>query len=149
MRTPEKETDLSELENVLLTRLDVQDPDSIARAVQQGSRTFGKVDVLVNNAGLPVWGIVEATPMAKIRHSFEGNILGVIETTKAVLPHFRANRNGTIINIGSLAGKVAFPATAPYNSVKFAVEGFTEALWYEMESIGVKVKARGARRYQH
>ncbi len=78
--------------------------------------------------------------MAKIRHSFDVNILGIIETTKAVLPHFRANRSGTIINVSSLAGKVAFPVTSPYNAVKFAVEGFSEALCYEMESIGVKVK---------
>ena len=140
MRTPEKETELSELDNVLVTRLDVQDPDSIARAVQHGIETFGKIDVLLNNAGLPVWGLVEAAPMAKIRHSFDVNILGIIETTKAVLPHFRANRSGTIINVSSLAGKVAFPVTSPYNAVKFAVEGFSEALCYEMESIGVKVK---------
>ena len=140
MRTPEKETELSELDNVLVTRLDVQDPDSIARAVQQGIETFGKIDVLLNNAGFGAFGILEAVPVEKIRRQFDVNVIGLIETTRAILPHFRANRSGTIINVASLAGKVAFPVTSLYNATKFAVEGFSEALCYEMESIGVKVK---------
>jgi NADP-dependent 3-hydroxy acid dehydrogenase YdfG len=140
MRTPEKETELSKLDNVLVTRLDVQDPDSIVSAVQLGIETFGKIDALLNNAAVAIWGLAEATPMAKIRQCFDVNIVGLIETTKAVLAHFRANRSGTIINVSSLSGKVAFPATSPYNAVKYAVEGFSEALWYEMQLVGVNVK---------
>ncbi len=100
MRTPEKDMELSELDNVLVTRLDVQDTDSIAQAVQFGIETFGKIDVLLNNAGYGAYGVLEATPMEKIRRQFDVNVIGPLETTKAVIPHFRANRSGTIINVG-------------------------------------------------
>ena len=101
MRTPEKETELSELDNVLVTRLDVQDPDSIARAVQQGIETFGKIDVLLNNAGFGAFGILEAVPVEKIRRQFDVNVIGLIETTRAILPHFRANRSAAESRAGT------------------------------------------------
>ena len=140
MRTPEKETELSRLDNVLVTRLDVQDSDSIARAVQLGIETFGKIDVLLNNAGYGAGGVLEATPMEKVRRQFDVNVIGLLETTKAVIPHFRANRGGIIINVSSVGGKVTFPLLSLYHGAKFAVEGFSEALSFEMGPIGVKVK---------
>ncbi len=140
MRTPEKEAELSGLENVLVTRLDVQDPDSIARAVQLGIETFGRIDVLLNNAGYGAFGVLEATPMEKVRHQFDVNVIGLLETTKAVVPHFRANRSGTIINVSSVGGKITFPLGSLYHGTKFAVEGLSEALSFEMGPIGVKVK---------
>ena len=140
MRTPEKDTELCELDNVLVTRLDVQDPDSIARAVQLGIETFGKIDVLLNNAGYGAFGVLEAAPMENIRRQFDVNVIGLLETTKAVVPHFRANRGGTIINISFVGGKVTFPLGSLYHGTKFAVEGLSEALSFEMEPIGVKVK---------
>ena len=140
MRTPEKDTELSELDNVLVTRLDVQDPDSIARAVQLGIETFGKIDVLLNNAGYGAFGVLEAAPMENIRRQFDVNVIGLLETTKAVLPHFRANRGGTIINVSSVGGKVTFPLGSLYHGTKFAVEGLSEALSFEMGPIGVRVK---------
>ena len=140
MRTPEKDTELSELDNVLVARLDVQDPASIARAVQLGIETFGKIDVLLNNAGYGAFGVLEATPMEKIRRQFDVNVIGLLETTKAIIPHFRANRSGIIINISSIGGRMTFPLGSLYHGTKFAVEGLSEALSFEMGTIGVKVK---------
>lgn len=140
MRTPEKEEELTQLDNVLVTRLDVQDSASIASAVEAGIAQFGKIDVLVNNAGYGCWGVLEATPMEKIRHQFDVNVFGLLATTKAVLPHFRANHSGIIVNISSIGGKLATPLATFYQATKFAVEGLSEALNFEMEVIGVKVK---------
>ena len=123
MRSPEKETELGALDNVLVTRLDVLDSDSIAKAVEQGIAKFGKIDVLVNNAGYGAWGVLEATPMDKVRRQFDVNVIGLIETTKAVLPHFRSNLNGTIINISSLGGKVTFPLGSLYLHVPRRADG--------------------------
>jgi len=140
MRSPQTEKDLTKLDNVLVTRLDVQDPGSITAAVKAGIDKFGKIDVLLNNAGYGSYGVLEATPMEKIRRQFDVNVIGLLETTKAVLPHFRANKEGVIINISSMGGKITFPLGTLYHGSKFAVEGLSEALSFEMEAIGVKVK---------
>lgn len=140
MRAPEKEEELTALDNILITRLDVQDPASIRNAVAAGIEKFGKIDVLLNNAGYGAYGPLEATPMEKIRRQFDVNVIGLMETTKAVLPHFRANKDGIIINVSSIGGKMTFPLGTLYHGSKFAVEGLSEALSFEMEAIGVKVK---------
>jgi NAD(P)-dependent dehydrogenase (short-subunit alcohol dehydrogenase family) len=140
MRSPEKESELTALDNVLVTRLDVQDLASVTSAVESGIQKFGKIDVLLNNAGYGSYGVLEATPMGKIRRQFDVNVIGLLATTQAVLPHFRANKEGVIINISSMGGKVTFPLGSLYHGSKFAVEGLSEALSFEMEAIGVKVK---------
>ena len=140
MRTPDKEEELKQLDNVLVTRLDVQDGASIQAAVAEGIARFGKIDVLLNNAGYGAYGILEATPMEKMRRQFDVNVLGLLETTKAVLPHFRSQRAGVIVNVSSIGGKMTFPLGTLYHGTKFAVEGLSEALSFEMESIGVRVK---------
>lgn len=143
MRRPEKETELNNLNNldrVLVTRLDVTDPESIQAAVKEANDRFGKVDVLLNNAGFGVFGPIEATPLEKIKEQFDTNVFGLLATIKAFLPIFRANRDGIIINISSVAGRVCFPMGAPYHGSKFAVEGLSEALSYEVAPFGVKVK---------
>ncbi|WP_146655042.1 SDR family oxidoreductase [Labilithrix luteola] len=140
MRDPQKEKELTALANVLVTRLDVQDPTSIKSAVDAAIAKFGKIDVLLNNAGYGAYGPLEATAMEKIRRQFDVNVMGLLETTKAVLPHFRANRSGVIINVSSIGGKMTFPLGTLYHGTKFAVEGLSEALSWEMESIGVRVK---------
>ena len=140
MRTPEKETELAELDNVLVTRLDVQDTASIESAVTEGVARFGRIDVLLNNAGYGAYGLLEATPVEKIRRQFDVNVIGLLETTKAVLPHFRSNGEGVIVNISSIGGKMSFPLGTLYHGSKFAVEGLSEALSFEMAPIGVKVK---------
>lgn len=140
MRKPEAETELTDLENVLVIRLDVTDPDSIKEAVSAGIRQFGHIDVLLNNAGYGAYGPLEATPIEKIERQFSTNVIGLLNTTKAVLPHFRENKSGIIINISSMGGKITFPLGTLYHGTKFAVEGMSEALHYEMNEIGVKVK---------
>lgn len=140
MRKPEREAELTALENVLITRLDVQDSGSIVAAVEAGIKQFGTIDVLLNNAGYGAYGVLEATPIEKIQRQFDVNVIGLLETTKAVLPHFRENGAGTIINIASMGGKVTFPLGTLYHGSKFAVEGLSEALHFELEAIGIQVK---------
>jgi NADP-dependent 3-hydroxy acid dehydrogenase YdfG len=140
MRSPKNETELTALANVLVLRLDVQDPTSIRTAIEAGVARFGKIDALLNNAGYGAYGPLEATRMDNIRRQFDVNVIGLLETTKAVLPHFRANRSGVIINVSSIGGKMTFPLGTLYHGTKFAVEGLSEALSWEMEPIGVRVK---------
>ena len=140
MRAPERETHLSGLDRVLVTRLDVEDSASITSAVDAALARFGRIDVLVNNAGYGAYGPLEATPMNKIRRQFEVNVLGLLATTKALLPHFRGNRAGTIVNISSVGGRITFPLGTLYHGTKFAVEGLSESLHYELAPLGVRVK---------
>jgi len=140
MRKPEQEEALTALENVLVTRLDVRDSDSIVAAVEAGIDRFGTIDVLLNNAGYGSYGVLEATPVEKIRRQFDVNVIGLLETTKAILPHLRKNGTGIVINIASMGGKVTFPLGTLYHGSKFAVEGLSEALHFELEAIGVRVK---------
>lgn len=140
MRRPKSEEELTQLDNVLVTRLDVTDKVSIKSAVEAGIERFGKIDVLLNNAGYGAYGPLEATPMEKSRRQFDTNVIGLLATTKTVLPHFRANKSGTIVNISSIGGKMTFPLGTLYHGTKFAVEGLSEALHYELEPMGVKMK---------
>jgi NAD(P)-dependent dehydrogenase (short-subunit alcohol dehydrogenase family) len=140
MRTPEKETELTQLDRVLVAKLDVQDSASIRAAVDAGIARFGRIDALLNNAGYGAYGPLEATAMDKIRRQFEVNVLGLLETTKAVLPHFRANRSGTIVNVSSMGGRITFPLGTLYHGSKFAVEGLSEALHFELAPLGIRVK---------
>lgn len=140
MRAPAAETELTELDRVLVTRLDVQDPASIDAAVAAGVAAFGRIDALVNNAGYGAYGPLEATSLESMRRQFDVNVLGVLATTKALLPHFRANRGGTVVNISSVGGRVAFPLGSLYHGAKFAVEGLSEALQYELSPLGIRIK---------
>ena len=140
MRTPENGAELARLDNVLVARLDVTDSASIASAVAAGIERFGSIDVLVNNAGYGAYGPLEAFPMEGIRRQFDTNVIGLLETTKAVLPYMRAAKSGVIVNISSIGGKTTFPMGTLYHGTKFAVEGLSEALHYELEAIGIKVK---------
>jgi len=101
MRTPDQEHDLTALANVLVTRLDVQEADTIHRAVAAGLARFGRIDVLVNNAGYGAIGLLEATPLEKIRRQFDVNVFGAVAVAKAFLPGFRAQRRGFIVNVTS------------------------------------------------
>lgn len=140
MRSPEKETELNQLENVLVTRLDVEDGDSITQAVSTGLQRFGSIDVLVNNAGFGLIGMFENSSAEQVQKQFDVNVFGLMNVTRAVLPHFREQKSGTIINISSMGGRVTIPGGTLYNATKFAVEGFSEALAYEMAAINVKVR---------
>lgn len=140
MRTPERETELTHLERVLVTRLDVQDAASIQAAVAAGLARFGRLDALVNNAGYGAYGPLEVTPFGKIQRQFAVNVLGLLATTQAVLPLFRQQGSGTIVNISSVGGRLAFPLGTLYHGTKFAVEGLSESLYYELAPLGIRVK---------
>jgi len=96
--------------------------------------------VLINNAGYGISGPLEAFPHENIVKHFHTNVIGLLDVTKAIIPHFRKNNSGTIVNISSTAGKVTYPFISLYNGSKFAVEGISESLSFEMAAIGVKVK---------
>ena len=140
MRNPDSAGSLAVLDNVHLTRLDVTDPGSISDAVMAGIDRFGRIDVLLNNAGYGAYGALEAFSMELIRRQFDTNVIGLLEVTKTVLPHMRANRAGTIINISSIGGQITFPLGTLYHGTKFAVEGLSEALHYELEPLGISVR---------
>lgn len=140
MRSPERETALKELKNVQLEKLDVLDVSSIEQAIKNGITKFGKIDALVNNAGYGAYGPLETFPRENIIRQFNTNVIGLMDVTKAIIPHFRQNKNGVIVNISSIGGQMSFALGSLYHGTKFAVEGISESLHYEMEEIGVKVK---------
>jgi len=140
MRNPEKETELKALHNVLVTRLDVLDLESIESAIRQGIQQFGTIDVLLNNAGYGAYGPLESFPRERILRQFNTNVIGLIDVTRAILPHFRQNKSGIVINVSSMGGKMTFPLGSLYHGTKFAVEGLSESLRYEVEQFGGKVK---------
>ena len=140
MRNPEKEDELTKFDNVLVTKLDVLDTASIKSAVVEGIERFGKIDVIVNNAGYGAYGPLEAFSNERIRRQFDVNVLGLLAVTKEIIPHFRKNKDGILINISSIGGKMGLPFGSLYHGTKFAVEGISEALIYEFGEIGCKVK---------
>ncbi|MBD0254111.1 MAG: SDR family oxidoreductase [Cytophagales bacterium] len=140
MRSPEKEAELTQLKNVLVTRLDVLDLDSVRSAIRAGIDTFGKIDVLINNAARGLVGVFEAMTPQQMRDEFAVNVFGYMDVVREILPHFRKTGKGMIINVGSQGGLITFPLMSPYHATKFAIEGFTESLSYELASINVIVK---------
>ena len=140
LRNPEKEQELGTMPNVLLVKLDVTDEVSIVLALTQALERFGKIDVLVNNAGYGSLGSFESATTNQITNQFETNVMGLMSVTRTFIPHFRAHNSGVIINIASIAGRTGFPLFSIYNSTKFAVEGFSESLRFELEQFGIRVK---------
>ncbi|WPV64755.1 SDR family oxidoreductase [Chitinophaga sp. LS1] len=140
MRSPEKETELTTLNNVFVTRLDVQEKESMQPVIAEGIKRFGKIDVLLNNAGYGLFGPFELATDAQIKQQFDVNVFGVMNLTKAILPHFRANKAGTVINVSSIGGRITYPIVSMYHATKFAVEGFSESLAYELAALNIKVK---------
>ena len=128
-------------DRALALPLDVTDHDQITAAVGSVEKTFGGIDVLVNNAGYGYMAAVEEGEDAEVRKLFDTNYFGVVDTLKAVLPAMRARRSGHVINISSMTGLVANPPNAYYSSTKFALEALTEALAKEVGPLGIKVTA--------
>ncbi len=140
MRDPSVSTALVGRRAVLVTRLDVADQGSIDAAIAAGVARFGRLDALINNAGFGQYGLFEAIPREKVQEQFDVNVFGVMDVTRAILPHFRKNKSGLIINLSSGAGLFTLPMIAVYCSSKFALEGFSEALAYELASQNIAVK---------
>jgi NAD(P)-dependent dehydrogenase (short-subunit alcohol dehydrogenase family) len=140
MRNPAAEKDLVESAKFKLVALDVQDPASVRAAVAAATAAFGKIDVWVNNAGYGAFGPVEAGTREQVQRQFDVNFFGLIECVQAIAPHFRSNKAGVLINVSSIGGLMTLPGYGVYNASKFAVEGLSEGLWYELGIFGVKVK---------
>ena len=135
MRTPRADA-LPRSERLRVLGLDVTKPESIAAALAAS----GPIDVLVNNAGIGVVGVFEATPMTTVREVFETNTFGVMALTQAVLPQFRARQSGVIVNVTSSVTLAAMPLAAAYTASKAAIEGFTGSLAHELQAFQVRVK---------
>jgi NAD(P)-dependent dehydrogenase (short-subunit alcohol dehydrogenase family) len=131
--------DLAEVKNALILELDVTDQDQVDRAIEAAEEKFGYIDVLVNNAGIGYFAAVEESEEDQVRRMFEINVFGLSRMIKAVLPGMRKRRKGFIVNFSSIGGLCSFPALGFYNATKFAVEGLSEALWQEVEPLGIKV----------
>lgn len=140
MRSPEKASSWETNDRIIYPRLDVTEPVSIASAVHQTLDRFGGIDVLVNNAGYAQMGPIEGVTPAQFDRQFQTNVFGVIATMQAVLPLFRQQGHGTIINVASIGGRIGFPMTAAYHGTKWAIEGITEAMRYELSPLGIRVK---------
>ena len=119
--------------------LDVTHKSEIENAVQEGLKAFGRIDVLVNNAGYGLTGSIEEISDKEIRDQFETNVFGLLNVTRAVLPILRKQRSGHILNISSLAGRLGIPTMGIYNGSKFALEGISESLASELKPFGIKV----------
>jgi NAD(P)-dependent dehydrogenase (short-subunit alcohol dehydrogenase family) len=120
-------------------RLDVTNPQEISEAVKAAIAAFGRIDVLVNNAGYGTMGGIEEVSDEIVRQQYETNVFGALAVTRAVLPQMRQQRSGYILNLSSVGGMVSFPGAGIYCSTKFALEGISEALAKEVASLGIKV----------
>ncbi|OII59000.1 short-chain dehydrogenase/reductase, partial [Pseudomonas putida] len=139
-RNPEDiEARLGRHPNLLAVRLDVTREEDAHAAVAAGIKHFGQIDVLVNNAGYGVLGAVEETSASETERLFATNVFGLLNVTRAVLPHMRRQRSGHVINISSLGGYQAYTGWGVYGSTKFAVEGISEAMHQELAPLGIKV----------
>lgn len=123
----------------LAIKLDVTNQDEIHSAVKEVIEKFGRIDVLVNNAGIGYFGAIEESEEKEVRRMFDINFFGLANVTKEVLPLMRKQRSGHIINIASIGGLVGYPGVGYYNATKFAVDGFSESLSKETAPLGIKV----------
>lgn len=139
MRKPENEKELEKLSNLRLYPLDVTDMGSVKNAINSAINDFGNIDVIVNNAGYGAVGVFEKATDKQLRKQFDVNLFGVFNVIREILPHFKNKGKGKIINITSVGGRLTFPLYSVYHGTKWAVEGFSESLNYELRPLGIKV----------
>lgn len=140
MRNPKSEFELIELKNVTVLPCDVTDISSIKNAILEGIKLFGKIDVLVNNAGYYAIGPIEAATHEQIQQQINTNLLGLISVTREIIPYFRKQNQGIVINISSIAGIISIPLQSLYHASKWGIEGFSESLQYELQQHNIRVK---------
>lgn len=141
MRSPEKDSTFGNVANVKVYALDVTKPETIDAAIAAVIRDFGRLDAVVNNAGFGVDGIFEAMSDEVIQRQFDTNVFGLMRVTRSAIQAMRQQKEGgTIIQISSMGGRVAFPAYSIYHSTKWAVEGLSESLQYELQAVNIKMK---------
>lgn len=138
-RDPDDVRDLAKHGDALVLKLDVTDRSQAESAVKAAEDHYGGIDVLVNNAGIGYFAAVEECDEEEVRKMFDVNFFGLCRMIHVALPGMRKRRKGYIVNLSSIAGLRSFPALGYYNATKFAVEGFSEALWQEVEPLGIKV----------
>jgi NAD(P)-dependent dehydrogenase (short-subunit alcohol dehydrogenase family) len=129
----------ADLSVALKLPLDVTRPKSIREVVERVMLCFGRIDVLVNNAGYAVRGAVEEVPVEQAQQMFDANVFGVMRMVQAVIPHMRQQKSGRIVNISSVVGKLVTPANGTYSASKFALEGLSNALRMELAPFGIQV----------
>jgi NAD(P)-dependent dehydrogenase (short-subunit alcohol dehydrogenase family) len=140
MRNSQRETALRHLPAIKIFELDVTRPETITKALEEASTAFGKIDVVLNNAGVGLYGALELAASDAIDQQFAVNVRGVIDVIRTFLPHFRQHGGGTFINISSVMGRsTALPLGSLYNMSKFAVEGLTEGLYFELKPLNVNL----------
>jgi NAD(P)-dependent dehydrogenase (short-subunit alcohol dehydrogenase family) len=139
VRDPAPHSDLRDA-GIQTIALDVTAPETIKPALDAAVKAFGKIDVLVNNAGYGAMGPLEAATNEQIERQYSTNVTGLLFVTREFLPHFRANGGGVIINISSVGGVAAFPLFSLYHGTKWAVEGISESLNFELNPLGIRVK---------
>lgn len=125
-------------DRLLAVAMDVSDPGQISAAVDGAIERFGRIDALINNAGRGLVGSIEETSDAEARAIFDVNVFGLLATTRAVLPHIRAQRSGLVVNLSSVGGFVAWPGWGVYAATKFAVEAISEAMTHELAPLGIR-----------
>ena len=140
MRSPENDEELGKIVDLSVIRMDVTDVDSIRSAIKETLDGFGRIDAVVNNAGYGLLGPFEAASVEQIDRQFQTNLFGMMNVCREILPYFREQKRGTIVNISSLGGRAALPFSSLYSATKFAVEGFTESLYYELEPFNIRVR---------
>ncbi len=140
LRRPEDAADLASLPGVALFQLDVTDQQSVDTAVTAVIARFGRLDALVNNAGYALDGVFEGADDTMIRRLFETNVFGLMRLTRAVIPLMRKQREGTIVQISSMGGRATFPLYSLYHATKWAVEGFSESLAFELRPFGIRIR---------
>ena len=138
-RHPDEVADLAVEGDALVLKLDVTNQGQIAAAIKAAEKKFGRIDVLVNNAGIGYFAAVEESEEDQVRRMFEINVFGLGRMIQAALPGMRKRRKGFIVNFSSIGGLSSFPSVGYYSATKFAVEGLSEALWQEVEPLGIKV----------
>jgi NAD(P)-dependent dehydrogenase (short-subunit alcohol dehydrogenase family) len=140
MRRPEDAADLASLPGVTVIPLDVTSPESVDSAIATMLTRFGRLDAVVNNAGFAVDGVFEGADDATIRRQFETNVFGLMRVTRAAIPVMRRQQGGTIVQVSSMGGRVTFPLYSLYHATKWAVEGFSESLAYELRPFGIRMR---------
>lgn len=140
MRDPTTAAELQKIADIECFQLDVTDVDSVKTAVNDTLERFGRLDAVVNNAGYWLFGTFEGASPDQIKRQFDTNVFGMMNVCREVLPHFRKQKKGMIVNISSVGGRVGLPAASAYSSTKFAVEGFSESIRYELGTLGIRVK---------
>ncbi len=140
MRDPGKAGELKKIVDIECLRLDVSDVESIKATIAATLDKFGRIDAVVNNAGYGLLGAFETATPEQIEKQFQTNVFGLMNVCREILPYFREQKRGYIVNIASVGGRMTFPASSLYNSTKWAVEGFSESLQFELDEFNIRVK---------